>query len=580
VQGVTLGVSKHWIRLAALLGACSLAVVACGSSKKSSSANTTAAGGASQTTAAGGSSQTTAAGGSSQTTAKGGSSQTTAAADPTLGGTPVKGGSLTFALDQESSCYVPSLCTVSFAGASVQKAVLDWLVTPSTSPKGYDLSIADSITPNADFTSFTVKIKPGIKYSDGTPFTAGDIKKEFDQYILAPTSTLKGNVAAVASVDSPDDSTVVFNLKQPDAPFPVILSLIPLFKPGPTDKGALPVGTGPFKMTSWTPNQQITLDRNPNYWGTDNGTQLPYLDQLIFKPITSADTRLTTLQSGAVVGALIDDPITLSQANKISGIKSLTAKSDSGEGFFFDNSKPPTDDVRVRQALAYATDKNAVLASIGGGVLRDQYFAPSSPFYSQDVSKATPTYDLNKAKQLLSAYANDPKRSDGKAVGDPVAIDISYVNGQVAQQNQAQVAQQEWGQAGAKVTVTPKDAATLISDAIKGNFIVNYFEWATPDPYSLFTHNYLPWPADPSNFTHFNNDQVQADIAKMATASTQDELKPSVSDIGMVLAQNVPLVFLASTNVSWALQPTKVANANVLHGVQLLDWSKLSAAKS
>jgi peptide/nickel transport system substrate-binding protein len=462
----------------------------------------------------------------------------------------------------------------------VQKAVLDWLVVPSTSAQGYDLAIADSITPNANFTSFTVKIKPGIKYSDGSPFGAGDVKTEFDQYILVPTSTLKGNLAALASVDSPDDNTVVFNLKQPDAPFPVILTLIPLFKPGPTSKGALPVGTGPFKMASWTPNVQVTLASNPYYWGKDkDGRQLPYLDQLILKPITSADTRLSTLQSGGVAGALIDDPITLSQANKISGIKALTAKSDSGEGFFFDASKAPTNDVRVRQGLAYATDRNAVLASVGGGVMRDQYFAPTSPFYYQAISTATPSYDPTKAKQQLDQYINDPKRSDGKAPGSPISVDISYVNGQVAQQNQAQVVQQQWNKVGVQVAINPKDAATLISDAIKGNFTVNYFEWATPDPYSLFNHNYLPWPQDPSNFTHFNNDQIQQDIAKMAMASSQDQLKPYVSDIGMVIAQNVPLVFLASTSVSWALQPTKIANAQVLHGVQVLDWSRLSAAK-
>jgi len=132
---------------------------------------------------------------------------------------------------------------------------------------------------------------------------------------------------------------------------------------------------------------------------------------------------------------------------------------------------------------------------------------------------------------------------------------------------------------GVQVTLNPKDAATLISDAIKGNFTVNYFEWATPDPFSLFNHNYTPWPANPSNFTHFNSDQIQQDIGKMAKAATPDVIKSATADIATVLAQNVPLVFVASTNVSWALQPSKVANAQVMHGVQILDWSRISTVK-
>jgi peptide/nickel transport system substrate-binding protein len=516
----------------------------------------------------------------------GGSSQSSTSTslknvDDLIGGTPKKGGTLTVGLDSESCSFVPSLCTVSFAGASVQLAVLDRLVVPSQSAQGWDVSLATAMTPNADFTVWTAKLPAGIKYSDDTLFTATDVKTVFDQYALVPTSTVKGNFTELQSVAAPDATTVTFTLKAADSQFPNVLSLLPMFKPGPSAKTDVPIGTGPFKITNWTPSVSVTLDRNPNYWGKDtDGTQLPYLDHLVFKPITSSDTRLSTLQAGGVSMALVDDPITLGQATKLNGIKTISSKSDSGSGWFLNTTKAPTDDVRVRKALAFATDKDQLVAAVGGGVIRNQYFDASSPFYAKDVADATPNFDQTKAKQLLDQYTNDPKRSDGAAVGTPVSVELNYVNGQIAQQSLVQVAQQQWTNVGVKVSLNSKDQPTMISDVIKGNFQATYFEWATPDPYGLFSHNYAPYPANPTNFTKFNSDQIQQDIAKMAVAKNADELKAAVVDASMVLAQNVPVIFIASTLVSWSAQPDKVANARVMHGTKLIDWSRLSVGGS
>ncbi len=547
-------------RAAAGLGAAALVVAACGGDNSGSSSTTTAA--STGTTAAG--AATTAA-------------TTTTAAAPAA----VKGGSLTVGLDAESACYIPSLCSVSFGGGSVEAAVLDYITVPATNDQGYDLWLAQSIEPNADFTKWTVKFPAGIKYGDGSDFTAADVKKEFEQYILAPTSTAKGNVPNLASVDAPDATTAIFNLKASEAPFPALLTLIPLFKPvdGLT-KTSIPIGTGPFKMVTWTPNVEVKMERNAYYWGKDKaGTQLPYLDALTFKPITSPDTRLTSLQSGDIGVALVNDRVTAQQADAIADIKAVNIATNSGLGLFFDCTTAPTDDLRVRQALSYATDKDAILQSIGGGDVRNQYWVESSPWYSKDAAAATPTFDLAKAKDLLNQYINDPARSDKQAPGTPLSIEISYVNGAAAQQNIAQVAQQQWQAAGVQVSLKAKDVSTMITDAIKGAFQVNYFEWATPHPYSLLTHNYTPWPANPSNYTHFNSDEIQTIIGKMAVAKTADELNGYTKEANMVFAQGIPLVFLTSTQVNWYTNPDDVGSLELLAGFQLPNWSTASAAK-
>jgi peptide/nickel transport system substrate-binding protein len=539
------------------LGAAALVLVACGGDNSSSSPTTAATG----TTSAGASASTSGA-------------TTTAAA-------PNKGGTVAVGLDAESACYIPSLCSVSFGGGSVEAAVLDYITLPATNDQGYSLSLATALDPNADFTAWTAKFPAGLKYGDGSDFTAADVKKEFEQYILAPTSTAKGNVPNLVSVDAPDATTAIFHLKTSEAPFPTLLTQIPLFKPvdGLT-KTSMPIGTGPFRMVSWTPNVEVKMERNPYYWAKDKaGNQLPYLDTLTFKPITSPDTRLASLQSGDIGTALVNDRVTAQQAAGIPGVKNVNISTNSGLGLFFDCTTAPTDDLRVRQALAYATDKKAILDSIGGGDVRNQYWVDSSPWYSADAANATPGYDVTKAKAMLSQYINDPTRSDKKAPGTPVSIEISYVNGAAAQQNIAQVAQQQWQAIGVQVSLKAKDVSTMITDAIKGAFQVNYFEWATPHPYSLLTHNYTPWPGNPSNYTHFNSDEIQSIIAKMAVAKTTDELNGYAKQSDMVFAQGIPLIFITSTQVDWFTNPSKVGSLTLMPGFQLPQWATVTAAK-
>jgi peptide/nickel transport system substrate-binding protein len=461
------------------------------------------------------------------------------------------GGTLKISTDGEAACYVPSLCTVSYGPATVRGGVLQNLAQAATNPQGYVLVLADSITPNADFTTFTVKLKPGIVYSDGTPFTAGDVKTLFETYVLADKSSIKGNLPPITSVEAPDDSTVVFTLGTPVAPFPLLLTLVPIWKPTPgLTQTSLPVGTGPFMFDSWQPNQLTKLVRNPHYAGKDAaGNQLPYLDEVDATPVASGDTRANALQSGQTDLAMTVDPLEAQNLASIGTTKS--SQLNSGGGIFFNTQKPPVDDVRVRQALADATNKGDILQAIGGGDPRQEYWVPGSPWYSADAAKATPTFDLAKAKDLLDQYIKDPKRSDGQPAGSPVAVEIKVLQGSVTQESIADLAQQQWGEAGVKVTVTQEDQATLIGDASAGNYQTDYFQWGTPSPYGLLTHNYGPSASTPTNFTHFDDADLTAIIAKLAVAKTTSESNDLVHQTNMIFAKQVPVLFLHSVTVTW-----------------------------
>lgn len=521
-------------------------------------------------------------GGSSDKGGGGSGKAASSSAGPEIGGTTAEGGTLTIGTTADSCSYVPTLCTVSFSGSAVQDAALDHLVVSAKTTQGWTPSFAVSVTPNADSTVWTIKLRSGVKYSDGSPFSAQDVVTEFQTYALAQTSTVAGELATVKSVTAPDPTTVIFTLKSTDTRFPNALALVPLFKPTPgLAKNDTPIGTGPFKITSIQRGVQVALARNPYYWRkAPDGSRLPKLDQIVFKPITSPDTRLQTLSSGGINAALVEDPITGSQAAKISGVKLVQKQFDDGAGWFMNTAGAPTDDIRIRQALAYATDRDALKAAVGGGVtIRTEYFDPSSPFYSKDAAKLVQPFDVAKAKSLVDAYVKDPKRSDKKAPGTPVSITLNYVNGSASQQSLTQVAQQQWEQAGFKVTVTPKDEQTLITDVIKGNYAVTYFEWATKDPYSLFLHNYSPFPADIANFTKFNSDQMQQDIAKMAQSTTADELIAAVNDANLIIAKNTPIIAFQSTVHAFAAKPSQVANLAMQDSGDA-DWAIVGKPKS
>lgn len=494
-------------------------------------------------------------------------------------GSPVRGGSLTVDLDAESCGYVPGECMVSYSGSAVELAIYDPLTTFNDQAQAVPY-LATSVTPNSTYTAWTVQLRPNVLFDDGSALTAQSVVQDATQYYLAAGASTLGTFAEVKSVQATGPLTDQFTLSGPDAQFPVLLTTFFPFNPDVKSKygadyGGHPDGTGPFQLTSWVKNSQITLTANPHYWRKDaSGKQLPYLSQLNFKIVPSGSTRLATLQSGGAQVIESEEASILSQAQSQSSLKVILPLGNGGYGLFFNAMAPPVSDLRVRQALAYATNNRAVVASEGAGSLlvpRNQYYSPSSPWYSASAAAAYPAYDQAKAKQMLSQYVNDPSRSDHQAPGTPLSLQINYIQGDSTSTAAVQVIQSEWQAIGVHVTLKAKDEATQISDAIKGNFTVNWFGWGDETPFQLFHHNYLPYPQNPTNFTHFNSPQIEQQITALETAANPSDIKSDTQAIDMVLDQQVPLIFLMNFPVGWVINPNKVANPVMWPGGAELD---------
>ena len=550
--------SSKAIRAGALMAALAVVVAACSSSGKSAS-NTT-----------------------------GGSTATTAAA----AGTPILGGSLSFGLEAESPGYVPGISAMlAYSGGDVERAIYDPLTVYG--PDGQAVPfLAQSVTPNSDFTQWTVTLRPNVTFASGTPLTAQSIADDYSQYYSAKGSAAAGTFAEVKSVSATNPTTAVFTLSAPDAQFPVLLVTFYPFNPNVrqlygADFASHPDGTGPFEFVSWQRDNQIVLKANPTYWGKDSaGRKLPYLSQLTLKIIVSGATRNATLQSGGINGyQTVEAPI-LSQAQQIPGVKVLLGDT-GGYGWFINTSKAPVNDVRVRQALAYATDRNAIIASQGAGSIispRNQYYGPQSPYFSKAAADQYPNLDLTKAKAALAAYVSDPKRSDGKAPGSPVSIQLNYLAGDPSSGAAVQLAKAEWGAIGVQVSLNALDEATDVGAALKGADQVFWFGWGSNVPYGLFHHNYTAPSVNPTNWTKLDDPIVENAITALAQCTTLTCTQQSTATIAQEFDAQLPVIFLMNTDQGWAIDTAKVGGAEMAPGAgagldPVIQWAYLWAKK-
>jgi peptide/nickel transport system substrate-binding protein len=262
-------------------------------------------------------------------------------------------------------------------------------------------------------TTLTLKIRQGIKYTDGTALDAANVVKNLVAFQKGDSPDAS-NISSMVSAAAQGKDTVVIKLKDVDPAFVNYLArnagLLESSKEiGAKDAKTNPVGSGPYmlnKIKSKTGSIYV-LDRNPKYW---NKGAYPY-DQVVLKPIADPTAMVNALESGQVDAANLtnNDVITELMAN---GIKFETSTLDWVGLSFVDRSgglKSPIANVKVRQAINYALDRKALLKTIGSGYgqVEEQVFSPKSPGYVASLNN-TYSYDVAKAKQLMAdaGYAN------------------------------------------------------------------------------------------------------------------------------------------------------------------------------
>ena len=363
---------------------------------------------------------------------------------------PVAGGTLRMALEADVAALNPTAAALTGAGLNMANAVFDTLVAigEDGGPVPY---LAESIEPvDGDLTLWRLRLRPDIVFHDGTPLDAAAVKVNFDTQFASPLvgRALQPFFAAEGAITVVDDLTVDYRVLDPDAAFPNQLTTQLGMMASPTWLAAVaeeptlnqaPVGTGPFVFDAREEDSLTKFVRNDAWWGGE-----VYLDAVEFLPVPDPSTRNELAFNGDVQMIQTVDPSSAGDLLDDEEFQSVLDETGEENFVMLNAAVAPFDDLRVRQALAFATPLQNVRDLIGLGVARpaDQMFTPDQPYYNSDVVQAGD--DPERALELVAEYcAEVPAQcSDGK-----VDMDFTFVGGSVTDARQAEILDQGWSAA-------------------------------------------------------------------------------------------------------------------------------------
>jgi peptide/nickel transport system substrate-binding protein len=320
---------------------------------------------------------------------------------------PARGGTLRVGLNSDLTTMDPHNST-----AAVDRQVYQSIYNPLVR-LDKDLTIKPALAEQWEYSdpvTLVLILRKGVKFHDGTDFNAKAVKVNFDRMLDPEIQSFRtSEIASIKEVRVVDDHTVELLLKKPDAALlahltdraGMIISPAALEKFG-KDLARNPVGTGPFQFVKWAKDDYLMVKKFDSYWqnGAD-GKPLPYLDQVIYKPVTDAIVRLTSLKTGTLD---MIDSVAPQDAAGLRRQRELVFDEVPGLGYMglsLNHKKPPFDKLEVRQAVAYALDRDVVAKTIlaGTAIPGQGPIAPSS--WAYDPSVAPFTHDPQKAKELL-----------------------------------------------------------------------------------------------------------------------------------------------------------------------------------
>ncbi len=338
------------------------------------------------------------------------------------GDTPTRGGTLVFGNAKELANPQPFIATESVS-QYIKEAMYEPLLAFDRDAKLHGL-LAESWEGTERGRIWTFKLRKGVKFHDGKEMTAADVVWTA-QYIADPGNAAFGRAIFknVEKAEAVDGQTVRFTLKGPTAVFPSSIAAIRAFPiipanslvPGATKvDGAPPPGTGPFKFEKWVPGDQTTVVRFDDYW---DGA--PYLDRVVFKLIADDNARLNALRAGDLQAAerIPVEWVRRIDAGEIKGIKHFGARLSGFRRLVFNHKAPVFQDRRLREAIAYAIDRQKFLQEVawGYGVATNLKLPPGSP-WEKEAGLVDRNQDLARSKRLQqeAGYKGQPIVSIGR----------------------------------------------------------------------------------------------------------------------------------------------------------------------
>ena len=422
-------------------------------------------------------------------------------------GEPVKGGEITIGIAQDLDDSLDPHQTVAAGTREVLFNIFEGLVKPNSDGEMIP-AVAEKYTLSEDGTTYTFTLREGVKFHNGQTVTAEDVVYSINRCAAVPEGQEKPLVAAfsaVKSVEALDEKTVAVTIAQRDLEF-ISYMTAAIIPADYENQDTAPVGTGPFRFVSRTPQQDFVMERFEDYWGAP-----AWLDKVTYKICGNADALVMTLNGGSID---LCAHLTSAQASQLNqNFQVLEGTMNLVQAIYLNNQAKPFDNQLVRQALCYAIDRQGIMDMVADGhgtAVGSSIYPAFTKYFLPELVDKYP-HDVAKAKELL-AQAGYPDGFD---------MTISVPNNYQPHMDTAEVVAEQLREAGINVTIQPVEWSTWLDTIYNGRQFqatvvgVDAANMTARAMLERFTSDYG------KNFINYNNPAYDALFQKAINA--QDE---------------------------------------------------------
>lgn len=422
-------------------------------------------------------------------------------------GEPVKGGEITIGIAQDLDDSLDPHQTVAAGTREVLFNIFEGLVKPNSDGEMIP-AVAEKYTLSEDGTTYTFTLREGVKFHNGQTVTAQDVVYSINRCAAVPEGQEKPLVAAfsaVKSVEALDEKTVAVTIAQRDLEF-ISYMTAAIIPADYENQDTAPVGTGPFRFVSRTPQQDFVMERFEDYWGAP-----AWLDKVTYKICENADALVMNLNGGSID---LCAHLTSAQASQLNqNFQVLEGTMNLVQAIYLNNQAKPFDNQLVRQALCYAIDRQGIMDMVADGhgtAVGSSIYPAFTKYFLPELVDKYP-HDVAKAKELL-AQAGYPDGFD---------MTISVPNNYQPHMDTAEVVAEQLREAGINVTIQPVEWSTWLDTIYNGRQFqatvvgVDAANMTARAMLERFTSDYG------KNFINYNNPAYDALFQKAINA--QDE---------------------------------------------------------
>jgi peptide/nickel transport system substrate-binding protein len=432
-----------------------------------------------------------------------------------------------------------------------------WMVDPSGTMQprlALEVPTTENGGISADGLTWTIKLRPGVKWHDGAPFTSADVKFTLES-LMAPNFPAYSRIghSLVTEIQTPSPEIVTWKMSKPYAPYLSILAwfyIVPQhkLKDEPITGGPFvqnPIGTGPFKWQQRVPGDHITLAANEDYFGAG-----PLLQNVVYKYIPDLTVMYTQFRAGDIdyIGLQGISSDHYDEAKKINGRNVKAAAQSSIENFYFNLGMPQFQEKAVRQALYYAYDKDSIIQQIYYGIPTNAECYLPKQSWAYNATLPQHEYNLDKAKATLDAAGWKPGADGIRAKN---GVRLSFINSTTAgnhlREQVQQLLQQDFQKIGVEMSIKNLPPAVMWGEYwIKSKFetaIVGIYFMTGPDPdASVYFHSssIAAKTGSGQNTMQYANPEVDRLLEQGAAETDRAKRIPIYQKLQQVMRDDLP----------------------------------------